>query len=435
MTNPNVSSAVSSARIRAVINDFLEERLQPKLDKLKDGDNEKRQKLLEDHQPEPWIASAAKRVAQIQQVTHALKFTHPDARGTSLNAPGNPNVSGPLIGTHILDEAAPDVVGNAAALDVYKFLKLEIGGKTLLDLAISGDNELREAFSSDAEEAENWMAAFADLVEPKGAIASHKLAKQLFWPIQDGEYHLLAPLFPTSLAHHAWGRIREDRFSQEAKEARQAFWAGESHPHGFCEYPDLAVQNFGGTKPQNISQLNSERYGENYLLAAVPPIWRSERVRPPLKVESVFGGFFSRRREVRRILGILNKFLVSVQNHNNLPIRRTRAGLIAQLTDELLVFAAEIQELEPGWSRDEACRLNAEEQCWLDPGRAEEDADFAKIRHAGEWQEMICKRFANWLNAQLNSTKLPMSKYEAKEWESVLAKEMKLMHRELDLDE
>lgn len=36
------------------------------------------------------------------------------------------------------------------------------------------------------------------------------------------------------------------------------------------EYPNLAVQKFGGTKPQNISQLNSER-GWQQLSAGLSP--------------------------------------------------------------------------------------------------------------------------------------------------------------------
>ena len=45
-------------------------------------------------------------------------------------------------------------------------------------------------------------------------------------------------------------------------------------------YASLAVQELGGTKPQNISQLNSERRGDNYLLASLPPVWKTVAVQP-----------------------------------------------------------------------------------------------------------------------------------------------------------
>ncbi|WP_303902224.1 type I-F CRISPR-associated protein Csy1 [Thiohalomonas denitrificans] len=428
-------SSISPESVRQVITQFLQERLQPKLDKLKEGEDDKREKLLEAHQPERWIYNAASRVGQIQQVTHAIKFTHPDARGTSLNAPGNPQAGDLLVGTHTLDEAAPDIVGNAAALDVYKFLKLEVGGKSLLDLALEGDSALQAAFSDNAEQAKSWMEAFTGLIEPKGELASHRLAKQLYWPLGKGEYHLLAPLFPTSLVHRVVSGIRVDRFSEEAKAARKAYWDREPHPHGFCEYPDLAIQNFGGTKPQNISQLNSERYGENYLLAALPPTWYSTPVRTPLNTESVFDHVFERRKRVRILLRTLGDFLKGVQDINNIRIRETRADLVGHLRDEALLFAAELHELKPGWTVDEKCRLNAAEQCWLDPGRAAQDEAFATLCARGDWKEEVCRRFANWLNATLTSTRTPMGKDEAHEWQSVMEKEMKLMRMEVDFDE
>ncbi len=74
----SLSPPDGSLRIRAAILQFLQARLQPKLDKLKADEDEARQKLLLEHEPKAWIADAARRVGQIQRVTHALKFTHPN---------------------------------------------------------------------------------------------------------------------------------------------------------------------------------------------------------------------------------------------------------------------------------------------------------------------------------------------------------------------
>jgi hypothetical protein len=38
----------------------------------------------------------------------------------------------------------------------------------------------------------------------------------------------------------------------------KAKWEHRDHDGVSREYPNLAVQKFGGTKPQNISQLNSD---------------------------------------------------------------------------------------------------------------------------------------------------------------------------------
>lgn len=436
MNDKNVEETLTkSETLKSVVQDFLEERLQAKVDKLKDDEIEKREKLIDGYRIENWVADAARRVSQIQQVTHGIKFSHPDARGSNQNAPGNPDAGEMMVGTHTVKESCPaDVVGNAAALDVYKFLRLEADGKTVLARAVEGDEELQSLFSDDAQSAQSWMSSFAGILEGRGEAASHKLAKQLYWPLDNEEYHLLAPLFPTALTQVIWNRIRNDRFSDETKAAREARRSGLPYPHGYQEYPDLVVQQFGGTKPQNISQLNSERHGENYLLPSCPPQWQSAKVRPPLKVTTVFGRWLERRKPVSELIHILHDFLASVKEVNNVHIRRKRAELIGYICDEVIHFAAELRDLPGGWSSDQNCRLNMSEQFWLDPERAEGDESFAAQRKKAEWQEEICRRFANWLNARLSGADnvLPMGEAEAREWRYVLDEEMKIMRRELN---
>lgn len=439
MTDNNVLAPPPSTEdIRAVITQFLAERLQPKLDKVAEDDSEQRERLRAAHAPKTWIADAARRVGQIQQVTHAIKYTHPDARGSSLYSTGNPHAADTEVGTHTLGmDLAADVVGNAAALDVYKFLHLRLGERSILDLAVADEPALAEALSDNPEEAKAWMAAFAKLPEAKSETASHKLTRQIYWPLGDGNYHLLAPLFPTSLVHGLWKTVREHRFSDDTKAAREARKAGVDHPHGFHEYPELAIQSFGGTKPQNISQLNSERYGENYLLPALPPNWQSPAIRPPFAVSSVFDRTFGNRPRVRERVRILRAFLERVAHYNNVQIRDKRAELTAHLCDEALLYAAELRDavdtgdLAAGWTRDARCRLNRAEQLWLDPLRCHFDADFASDYHRNEWPDDICRRFGNWLTARLTTRERPMSALEAEHWRGELDKEMRLLRREL----
>ena len=432
------NTAITLESIKLVIAQFLTDRLQPKLEKVAEDDSEQRAALLAAYAPQTWIADAARRVGQIQQVTHAIKYTHPDARGSSLYSVGNQHASDSEVGTHTLGAAlAGDVVGNAAALDVYKFLNLRVGKHSILALAVSNHPMLAATLSDNAEEAQAWISAFATLAQAKGETASHKLARQVYWPLDDGGYHLLAPLFPTSLVHALWKTVREDRFSDEAKAAREARKAGIAHPNGFREYPEMAIQSFGGTKPQNISQLNSERYGENYLLPSLPPYWQSPTIRPPFAANSVFDRIFSNRPRVRELVRTLRGFLESVVDYNNLAIREKRAELTAYLCDEALLYAAELRdavetgELAAGWTLDERCQLNRAEQLWLDPLRGEDDPDFASEYQRDEWPDEICRRFGNWLNSRLTTDKLPMSAVEADHWRGVLEKEMRLLRREL----
>src|SRR5699024_1960237 len=269
-----------AAQIRAVIRQFLNERFLAKTEKLDPADD-KYQRYVEQFEYNTWLADAARRVSQLQVVTHSLKPTHPDAKGSSIYAPPGGAASETVVGTDTLDASfSVDVVGNAAALDVFKFLQQEVNGRSLLERVEQGDPDLEAALSDDPETAHHLMQQFARITDPGDRHASHTLAKQLFWltgddPAVDEDFHLLAPLYATSLAHRVFQTINHDRFSDEAKAAREARRGNRPNERGYCDYPGLAMQRFGGSKPQNISQLNSERRGESHLLNSAPPLWRS----------------------------------------------------------------------------------------------------------------------------------------------------------------
>ncbi|MBQ0132211.1 MAG: type I-F CRISPR-associated protein Csy1, partial [Comamonas sp.] len=186
---------------KEAVHAFIQMRLQAKLEKL-DNDDPKRQELLGQHVAEVWLEDAARRVQQIQAVTHSLKPIHPDARGTNLYV--EPTQLAPLqeVGSHALGrEFASDVVGNAAALDVYKLLKLEVGSQTLLAALLANDAGALQALHEDAEQAKALRDAFVSITAARaGGPSSHARAKQLFWlegddATGDAQFALLAPLY------------------------------------------------------------------------------------------------------------------------------------------------------------------------------------------------------------------------------------------------
>lgn len=167
--------------VRSTIEQFLKQRFDTRAEKLP-PDDPKYQALVEQFQFDNWIESAAKRVGQLQVVTHSLKPIHPDAKGSNLYAPPESLNTHNLVGSHVLPaDFAGDVVGNAAALDVYKFLKLEFEGKTLLERALENDSEFAKALSDNPEQAQAWVSSFAAITEPRGEHASHTRGKQLYW--------------------------------------------------------------------------------------------------------------------------------------------------------------------------------------------------------------------------------------------------------------
>lgn len=420
-----------SARFRAVIDCFIQDRMQAKLDKLKPDDPEY-DEVRASFARDIWLASAAKRVEQIQAVTHSLKPIHPDARGTNLYVEPSKLPALEELGSHALGEVFDiDVVGNAAALDVYKLLKLRSDGRSLLTALLANDSEALSALHDNPQTAAAWRDALVSLTQSQsGAASSHPLAKQLYWltgedPCDDASYELLAPLFATSLAHAIFKEIHEDRFGETNKAARLARREGKAHEGVFHDYPGLAVQKMGGTKPQNISQLNSDRSGVNYLLSCLPPMWDAPGGQLPVRSESVFEKLFAARPEVKSHVRKLRTFLESDPAPNQ-ATRDRRDTLLDGLLDELVAMAGELQECPAGWTRDNDrfATLAMDEKLWLDPLRSQlpEESDFARQWMWMDWPEAVGKRFARWLNAQLGH-KLPVGDVEALQWKELLTDE------------
>jgi len=440
--------------LRALIADFLRIRLDDKLialEKLvnlapgnpKRVDSESaaltRAELHKQFIPASWLEDAAQRVRQIQVVTHSLKPIHPDAKGSSLYSPQQAQKLLPVVGSHCLGpDFAIDVVGNAAALDVYKFLKLEHQGRSLLSLVLERDVDLAKALSDDPTQAQTWGSAFAGLIEPRGRIASHTLAKQLYWPVakgvgddfdphDDADFHLLAPLYASSLSHRVYKTVQVDRFSEEATAARKAKKESEYSERPVREYPQLAIQKLGGTKPQNISQLNSERRGENLLFSSLPPTWRAVDLKPLLGTNSMFPRY-SRRPEVKQLVKALLAFLKS-DPVNNRETKERRTELINGLIDEFLQLTAELRSLPPGWSQAQECRLTNAEKHWLDPEGVEQALVLEGLPLSTDTAERVSALFANWLNAQLRDP-LPMGDPEYLEWRNQMFDAIKAEERE-----
>lgn len=367
-----------------------------------------------------WLTDAARRVGQIQAVTHVLKATHPDARGSSLHVVPDRLPAHAAIGSHVLGEGfAEDVVGNAAALDVFKFLKLDVEGRRLLDWMQDGDSDLCQALDDDPATARDWMQAFAALVREDTEPTSHPRAKQLYWlvgedPADNHAYHLLQPMFSSSLAHAVHAEIQDARFGEANKLARQAFRAKAPHEHGYREYRHLVARKLGGTKPQNISQLNSERGGVNYLLSSLPPTWARDLPRNLLHLDSAMDRLI-RIPAIRQQVKELTTFLLSDPPPTH-ETRTRREAFEQELGAQLALFAAEVRaRFNAGWTRATDCRLPLCEQLWLDPERielppredhAQEDADFNAAYHRGDWPEEVAGRFARWLNQRLHDTGL-----------------------------
>ncbi len=417
---------MSHQGLTAFIVEYIAGRRQSKLDAFekakakRQAAGEEESKLLAErrelelrYETRAWLTDAAGRAGQISLVTHAAKFTHGDSKSSSIFSEAT--ATDGYLSTATVAKPAADAVGNAAALDVAKLLQTEVEGDSLLACLKRGDYAPLAELTENKELLAQWVAGFSRALTTKQP-TSHKLAKQVYFPVGEG-YHLLNPLFSSSLAQALHTRMVALRFSEESKAIWKARREGQWHPQPLTIFPNLAVMNFGGTKPQNISALNSSRGGRVWLLPATAPQWETQQ-RPPLTLKTIFGqGPFERStRQIRRRLVNL---LISPGSTRNKRVRQQRDRYIDELIDHLFNLAVDIQREEWAcWTQDEKCRLKPHQQLWLDPWRAQTDEGFRAEREKDDWQEAVADDFALWLNSHLQRADLVVGRLEQRVWQT-----------------
>lgn len=321
---------------------------------------------------------------QISLVTHAAKYTHSDSKSSSVYS--NTRACEGYLSTATLDDPSLDAVGNAAVLDVAKLLQTDVAGDSLLAPFASSDEQLQQ-----------WIAGFRQALIVRDP-TSHKLAKQIYFLVGDG-YHLLRPLFSSSLAQALYQKIVTSRFSEQTKTLWQAQRKRQWRSQPLITFPGTAEIRFGGSKPQNISALNTARGGRCLLLSAQPPLWQCQD-RPPKNMTSLFAarGAFDRAASgtIKQIAGLMNATGTAL----NRQIRETRDREIDDIIDRLFMMASDLQcEAWQGWSC-QLPELKRHQQLWLDPWRCREDEAFRLERGSSEWQNAIVDDFARRLNAR-----------------------------------
>ena len=388
--------------ISTLIQAYIEQRRQTKLDEIEKKKNVKNavseielatlneqiQTAYQDFDIQIWLTSAAVRAKQISLATHAVKFTHGSAKGSNILALAS-NTDAPYLDSSAIVTPAVDAVGNAAALDVAKLLQLDDGNATLAVYLSQGDDHVLRSLASSDEQCQLWADGLRQALEVKTP-SSHTLAKQIYFPIGDNQYHLISPLYSSALAHELFHQVQHSRFSDEMKAARDARKKNQPSDVDVVRYSNLAVTISGGSKPQNISQLNSKRYGKTYLFPCTAPDWKSQ-YQPPM-----FGSNWFDSREVGRdtyyLVKLLAEFLVKVKLlDSNIRIRQRRDQLADQILDSILTLAVSHQTNTSGWS--ETSELSQAQQCWLDPQ--------AEHLYSGDWQTEISRDFGLWLNNRL----------------------------------
>lgn len=334
---------------------------------------------------EVWLPDAAKRAKQLFMVSHPGKFSHPSVKISSVVVMRNPTKDGFLRSGNVAVDL--DVFGNAAALDVYKFLSLRLADtQTILTHLEKKTQVITEQFAIASTPFDELLHDLLLIKECSNAgIRTSGNLKQVYFVVGAG-YHLLSTLSPSGIMFKLKERINVLRFSDEAKEAREAKKKNSYSENHFSDLYGLSVIGFGGTKPQNISVLNNENGGTAYLLPSLPPELTPRSIQLPRN------NFFSDTLWPKAYKDNFQQLhAVFTDERNNIHIRNKRdwivKGIIYQVVDRLWM----VRYSEAGWSESENYRqLPKHQKIWLDQHFATTRAENA------EWITSVKSDFARW---------------------------------------
>lgn len=339
-----------------------------------------------------WLPDAASRASQITMVSHPSKFSHPNAKTSALVATKQSKADGYLRSGNVAYEL--DVFGNAAAMDVYKFLSVVLSdNRTILDHLEENSAEIQSLLAIDSANYEDMRLSFLKIKDVGTKSKTDPLVKQVYFPVDDG-YHLLSLLTPSGLLCKVKERIDTMRFSDEAKEARE-FRNGKEKKHhavGFSDVLNLTITAYGGTQPQNVSVLNSRNAGRAYLLPTLPPLFDSRQVRLPKN------NFFKdtlNPRQFKDAFAPLHRLLMS--DKNNIKIRTAIQKHVQEIVLQVLyqaqgVRAQGVRSHGTGWSQKEYFEnLPDQQRIWLD------DANHDARHETNNWLDEVLSDFARWI--------------------------------------
>jgi CRISPR-associated protein Csy1 len=380
------------------IQKFLEERKKARLkSKIKPSLSEEEvQRLTEDATNEfsldNWLPKAANRACQISLVSHPSKFTHSSAKTSPIIALNKYKNDGFLRSGNV-GKVQIDVSGNAAALDVYKFLSIKLSnGESILEQLEKNTESIMAQFSISTMSYNDIRAGLL-VIKPKetGDTATSERVKQVYFPVND-DYHLLSILSPSGILVKIKNQIDNIRFSDEAKISRQLKKKNEFDEKGFEEIYGLTAIGYGGAKPYNLGFLNKEAKGVFYLLQSMPPVLKKQTIKRPKT------NFFTNSLYYRNYKNSFQSLEKLIQlDINNINIRYSINNIITFIINQVIETSWEFRKLEANWTK--TTTLKQHQKIWLDTAyqqqREEDEA----------WLSELISEFARWfINAYKKNT-------------------------------
>jgi len=376
------------------ITEFLENKKQDYL-KKKTNSNSSEEDILrltqeaqEKYRIENWLIDASQRAKQLSLTSHPAKFVHPNAKASSIIADAKKSNDGLLRSGNV--DAELDIFGNAAALDVEKFLRIELqDNKTVLQHLEENTEVIKQQFEIQETKFEAIRAGFMQIKHSDLDQTSEKI-KQVYFPVEN-DYHLLSILNASGIIYKLKHKINDLRFSEEnktlrdeLKKAKPAESKGE-----ITEIYGLTSVGYGGTQAQNISTLNAQNGGVSFLLSSMPPQLAKRQTQPPKN------DFFESCLWVDLFKSDFEQFhQVLSWRKNNKDVRDKRDDIVLNSITKVRRLVDNIRGIGTGWSDSETYDgLMRWQKTWLDNKYADARNDDTQNN---DYLTKAQSYFANW---------------------------------------
>ena len=345
-----------------------------------------------------WLPNAASRAGQISISTHPCTFSHPSARKnkngyvSSIIANSEAKNDGFLRTGNV--NVATDALGNAAALDVYKFLTLEMtdGQNLLQHLEKDTDLAINLFITTSENEPSNYdmlKQGFLAMTAASGEPVTSSKIKQVYFPVENDEhgndYHQLSILTASGIVFDLRQRLDAIRFGDDVKEARKKRKDNLEH-EGYKEIYNLTTIGYGGTKPQNISVLNNKNGGKAHMLMSLPPSLKMRDIQFPRI------NFFT---QIIRYAHCENEFKslhrLYSKGENNIQTRSERDDYYQGIIDYIIEKMWQVRSVALEQYYEQTNQLPSVQKIWL-------CTQHEKQRETNDdWLEEICSSITQFL--------------------------------------
>lgn len=349
-------------------------------------------------EPVTWLTLYAIKAKDISFATHVGKLTHSSSKSSSILDVSKERKSTYLTTNSLRDIQIDTASSNAASLPIADILKITVDGISVLDCLKNNDKSLFENLTDNEVLVNEWCKHLKQAYD-SSTKQSYFLSKQVYFPIENNQYHLLLPLTSSSLVHEL--HLEHKKYwNKDQEEARKQKSSRKHSEVITCAYPNKAYVHVTGSNHSNASSLNGKRGGRIALLSATPPQWQSNLPSYMNKAE-VFDRHLSFI--LKTEINDLKKYLLLIKNKSlSISEPKRNAAVISKLRAISGNFFNVIEEVNASdtvknWTI--ATELPIEQQILFEYYREDEKATAAKQNK--QWMKVLSKSYARWLNKQL----------------------------------